>query len=84
MLKVLLLVMLLFQGQANVITEDIQKNVGIARNEHYIDFMNGEGYYIEESGLVATDDVVYITEEGDIYVIDHIEGIAEAETKDFN
>ena len=84
MLRVLLLVMLLFQGQSNVITEDIQKNVGIARNEHYIDFMNGEGYYIEEDGLVATDDVVYITEEGDIYVIDHIKGIAEAETKDFN
>ena len=82
MLRVLLLALLLIQGQANVITEDIQRNVGIAQSEHYVAFLNGEGYYIEENELVTTDDIVYITEEGDIYVIDHIEGIADV--KDFN
>lgn len=71
MLKFLLIGLLAFQCQSIVI-EDIESNVGIAQNEHYVEFIDGQGYYIEESGVVNKQDVVYITEDGQIYIIDYI------------
>ena len=60
MLKTLVLTLLI--GTSN--------NIGVATNEHYIRFNNGTGYYIEEDSLVKKDDIVYVSQMGDIYVID--------------
>ena len=60
MLKTLALTLLI--GTSN--------NIGVATNEHYIRFNNGTGYYIEEDNLVKKDDIVYVSQMGNIYVID--------------
>ena len=60
MLKAIVLTLLI--GTSN--------NIGVATNEHYIHFNNGTGYYIEEDNLIKEGDMVYVSQIGNIYVID--------------
>lgn len=76
MIRVLLLSIGLFFGATANSSEVLQNNIGIAQNSHYIAFIEG-GYYIEEEGLINENDVVYVSDEGDIYIIDNIEDLKE-------
>lgn len=68
MLKLLALIIGL-QVLSNPINQDLERNLGVANNSHYVEFLNGEGYYIEEDGVVNRGDVVYVTDDGEIQII---------------
>lgn len=46
-------------------------NIGIAENEHYINYPDGSGYYIENDIGIQTGDVM-LEVIGNIFVIDNI------------
>ena len=75
MKKILLSVVMIitfFVNGVNCKAFSIERNIGIAKNNHFVQFLNGEGYYIEEDNLIKENDVVYITDDGNIYIVDHI------------
>ena len=73
MIKLLLTITLGLNTLFTPYNEEVQKNLGVAQNSHYVQFLNGEGYYIEEEGLINKNEVVYITDNGNIYILDSIQ-----------
>lgn len=73
MIKLLLALTMGTQTFFSPYTTDVQKNLGVAQNSHYVQFLNGEGYYIEEEGLINKNEVVYVTDNGNIYILDSIQ-----------
>lgn len=47
----------------------IGNNVGTATNQHYIEYNNGTGYYIENELDICKGDKIVIVE-GEVYVVD--------------
>ena len=55
-----------------LIKELLNPSIGIAENEHYVNFVDGTGYYIEnELDLIKGD--ICLTINGELFVIDNIE-----------